>query len=76
MSQVDQSNLDTSNLPKAKITLKLILLTILAVVGGFLFGYDTGVISGATLYLKIQFSLDTIEQEVRKNCKAFHWIIS
>lgn len=56
--------MDVSHLPKAKVTFKLVLLTTLAVIGGFLFGYDTGVISGANLYLKVEFSMDTIEQEV------------
>lgn len=33
-------------------------LTTLAAVGGFLFGYDTGVISGAMLLLQPAFSLN------------------
>lgn len=35
----------------------------LAALGGLLFGYDTGVISGALLFLKPKFHLGTMEQE-------------
>lgn len=34
------------------------LLTVVAALGGLLFGYDTGVISGAIGYLRTRFSLD------------------
>lgn len=39
-------------------------LTLTSALGGFLFGYDTGVVSGAMLLIKDTFSLDRFEQSV------------
>ena len=43
---------------------RLHLLTFLSAIGGFLFGYDTGVISGAMLLLRQEFSLNHVWQEM------------
>ena len=51
------------------LTIQILLLTALSSLGGFLFGYDTGVISGAMLMIKDDrsFILDTFWTE---------WIVS
>ena len=48
--------------PPADVPFRLHLLTCLAAIGGFLFGYDTGVISGAMLLLRQEFSLSHVWQ--------------
>ena len=40
----------------------LALITLVAAVGGFLFGYDTAVINGANQYLKAHFKLDSLQE--------------
>ena len=39
-------------------------LTVISAIGGLLFGYDTGVISGALLKIKDDFHLTSTQQEV------------
>lgn len=39
------------------------LLTFLSAIGGFLFGYDTGVIAGAIVLLELDFSLSSVWRE-------------
>jgi len=38
---------------------QLYLITVIAALGGFLFGYDTGIISGALSFLQAEFSMST-----------------
>ena len=42
----------------------MLTLTGLATIGGFLFGYDTGVVSGAMILMKEEFNLDSVWQEM------------
>lgn len=55
--------MQNSSYRRSSWTPYLILAVCLAAVGGLLFGHDTGVISGALLYLKGQFKLDSSLQE-------------
>src|SRR5437868_14713557 len=41
----------------------LLNLSVSAAIGGFLFGYDTGVVSGAMILLKKDFNLSPVWQE-------------
>ena len=51
-------------LPKARLgNVYLIFLTAVASIGGFLFGYDTGVISGAMLLIRDAFDLSDSQHE-------------
>ena len=47
-------------------------------VGGLLFGYDTGVNSGAILFIQKQYALSTIMEEVVvSSCfgRSSHWLL-
>lgn len=51
--------------PAAQSTFRaLALITLVAGVGGFLFGYDTAVINGANQYLKAHFNLNSVQEGV------------
>lgn len=40
------------------------LMAVLSAMGGFLFGYDTGIVSGAMVFVKKTFSLNSLWQEI------------
>ena len=66
-SQDDMSSfnrLGTSAGRKALVRSRVRQLTFISALGGFLFGYDTGVISGALLPLRRSFNLKPSEEEV------------
>ncbi|XP_022099835.1 proton myo-inositol cotransporter-like isoform X2 [Acanthaster planci] len=46
------------------VTLFTKVLVVFAAIGGFLFGYDTGVVSGAMILLRQEFNLSTVWQEL------------
>ena len=50
--------------PPAPLTPMVKTLAVFAAIGGFLFGYDTGVISGAMIQLRVRFNLNTVWQEL------------
>lgn len=61
----EQALIKTSDLPTKKPTpLYVYFLTVFAAIGGFLFGYDTGVISGAMILIKQEFNLSSFWQEL------------
>ncbi|MGD6808375.1 MAG: sugar porter family MFS transporter [Candidatus Bathyarchaeia archaeon] len=49
---------------KQKITAILIIATAISAVGGILFGFDTGIISGAILYIQHDWNLTTTEESI------------
>ncbi len=46
----------------------LIMIASIAAIGGLLFGYDTGIISGALIYLSQDFHISTFLQELVVSC--------
>jgi len=64
VDDVSVSLLTNSSSFKNNSKMFVYLLTFFTAIGGFLFGYDTGVISGAMIMLKDEFYLSTLWQEM------------
>ena len=67
MSDSEEDYLERSSihiLPPSRPPFRLHLLTLLSAVGGFLFGYDTGVVSGAMVLIRKEFELSNLWQEL------------
>src|SRR5271156_3166712 len=62
--EAGKSSLDTDNIPQPTNRAFVYISAAIAALGGLLFGYDTGVISGAELFLKNDFTLSTFALEV------------
>lgn len=50
--------------PRERIRRRQTTVAVIATIGGFLFGYDTGVISGALLYISNDFQLTPFEESL------------
>ena len=55
------SNLGEEN---QRFTLQVFLVAVFSAIGGFLFGYDTGIVSGAMVFIREDFSLNHTWQEL------------
>ena len=53
-SLTDEAPLLNPSASKPKLTLFVVILCGVSTIGGFLFGYDTGVVSGALIKLKVR----------------------
>lgn len=49
---------------KQKITVLLLVAVVVSAVGGILFGFDTGIISGAILFIEHDWNLSTSEESI------------
>eukprot|EP00111_Clytia_hemisphaerica_P022517 TCONS_00066211-protein len=57
-------NSDDNSINNVQLSCHLYVLVFISAIGGFLFGYDTGVISGAMIPIKRQFHLSYESQEI------------
>ena len=61
---LNTESLESSSIRSKNVQQRMKILTLLAAIGGFLFGYDTGVISGAMPPITRSFQLSDVQQEV------------
>ena len=63
---VERTLTDKEIQPSTKLTASLATLTVFSIIGGFLFGYDTSVISGALLILDkdYNYTLTSLQKEL------------
>ncbi|EIE90481.1 hypothetical protein RO3G_15192 [Rhizopus delemar RA 99-880] len=56
---------------EAKATFFVYMLVVCVCIGGFLFGYDTGVISGALVFIEEEFGLTSVQKELIVGATTF-----
>lgn len=61
---VELVNTKTQNDQPQGLTCYLFSIGLFGALGGFSFGYDTGVISGALLFIREEFELDSLDQGI------------
>jgi SP family myo-inositol transporter-like MFS transporter 13 len=60
---MDDTSTQSDDNSNQKFTRAVFQVSLLSAIGGFLFGYDTGVVSGAMIYIKVDMKLDIHWQE-------------
>ena len=76
-SQISVSNSTQEKKSAENSTFFIYVVSLLSAVGGFVFGYDTGVVSGAMVFIKDQYKLDSVWQELIVSATIFTaWIFS
>lgn len=60
----DQHNLSCRHRSHSRTPLYVYVISFFSIIGGFLFGYDTGVVAGALLELEKDFLLDVTRKEL------------
>ncbi len=64
MAFQERKRRDATEAPHSSRSLSVYFIAAVASIGGLLFGYDTGVISGALLFLRQSFGLNATTQEI------------
>ena len=73
----DSDEIEKNQSTEGKSTVFIYIVAILSALGGFLFGYDTGVVSGALVFFKDEFDLNHWWQEIIVSATILSaWIFS